>query len=202
VESIAGGGAVLDLGAVTIPLLAVEVFGRVCAIEVEIGAGKGRFALAWVEAHPEVGLLAVERALPYLRVMAQRALRRGLGNLRAVHTSAEDLLFRCLAPRSVQAVHVFFPDPWPKKRHLKRRFFRRENVARLAEILQVGGLLRIKSDHGAYAEAIAGMLAAEPRLAPVALDEAFAGIPETNFEVKYVREERRVYRFAYRRVEG
>ncbi len=190
----------LDLAGAELPLEASRVFGAALPLEVELGVGKGRFLLEWAAAHPGVGVIGVERARKYLELAAQRAARAGLGNVRLVHTTAEDLLFRCLAPGSAAAVHVYFPDPWPKKRHHKRRFFRAENVARLAEVLAPGGLLRVKTDHDAYARVIAEALAAEPRLAAVRAEDAFEAVPATNFEVKYAREERPVHRFACRRV--
>lgn len=193
-------GIVLDLGSVTLPLASREVFGSDVPLEVELGVGKGLFLLDWAVAHPNVGLVGVERVRKYMKVAALRAARRGLVNVRLVHTTAEDLLFRCLTEGSLAAAHVYFPDPWPKKRHHKRRFFRPANVARLADVLVPGGLLRVKTDHDAYASVIREVLADEPRLAPVAVEAAFDGLPVTNFEVKYARESRRVHRFAYRRV--
>jgi len=193
-------GIVLDLGSVTLPLTSREVFGSDVPLEVELGVGKGLFLLDWAVAHPDAGLVGVERVRKYMRVAALRAARRGLTNVRLVHTTAEDLLFRCLAEGSLAAAHVYFPDPWPKKRHQKRRFFRPSNVARLADVLVPGGLLRVKTDHDAYASVIREVLTDEPRLAPVEVEAAFDGLPVTNFEVKYARESRRVHRFAYRRV--
>jgi tRNA (guanine-N7-)-methyltransferase len=193
-------GIVLDLGSVTLPLASREVFGSDVPLEVELGVGKGLFLLDWAVAHPTVGLVGVERVRKYMKVAALRAARRGLVNVRLVHTTAEDLLFRCLAEGTLAAAHVYFPDPWPKKRHHKRRFFRPSNVARLADVLVPGGLLRVKTDHDTYASVIREVLAKEPRLTPVAVEAAFDGLPVTNFEVKYARESRRVHRFAYRRV--
>jgi tRNA (guanine-N7-)-methyltransferase len=193
-------GIVLDLGSVTLPLASREVFGSDLLLEVELGVGKGLFLLDWAAAHPDVGLVGVERVTKYLRVAALRAERRGLTNVRLVHTTAEDLLFRCLAEGSLAAAHVYFPDPWPKKRHHKRRFFRPANVARLADVLAPGGLLRVKTDHEDYASVIREVLGDEPRLTPVGVEAAFDGLPVTGFEVKYARERRGVHRFAYRRV--
>ncbi len=193
-------GQLLDLAQVAVPFDASRLFGATVPIEVELGAGKGRFLLEWGAAHPEVGFLGVERARTYLEMAARRAARAGLTNVRFVHTTAEDLLFRRLATASVAAAHIYFPDPWPKRRHYKRRFFRSENVARLAEVLVPGGLLRVKTDHAGYAAVIAEVLAAETRLHPIAAAAAFAGIPPSNFEVKYAREGRPVHRFAFRRV--
>ena len=188
---------ILDLASASLPFDASALFGSPRPLEVELGAGKGRFALAWAAAHPDVGVVAVERSRTYLEMAARRAARGGVANLRFVHTTAEDLLFRCLTPASAAAVHVYFPDPWPKKRHHKRRFFRADNVARLAEVLARGGLLRVKTDHGGYAEVIAASLAAEPRLHATAEEAAFAEVPATSFEVKYAREGRPVHRFAF-----
>ncbi len=192
----------LDLDRTALPLSAAALFGRSCPLELELGVGKGRFLLDWAAAHPEVGLLGVERARSYALLAAVRVARRGLANVRLVHSTAEDVLFRCLAPDSVDAFHVYFADPWPKKRHHKRRLFRPDNAARLADLLRPGGLLRVKTDHREYAAVIGAVLAAEPRLAPVPVEEAFAGVPATHFEIKYAREGREFTRLAFRRQGG
>lgn len=194
------GRTVLDLGSVSLPICSREVFGSSVPLEVELGVGKGRFLLEWAAAHPGIGLIGVERVRKYLQIVAARVARRGLSNVRVVHTTAEDLLFRCLAEGSVAAMHVYFPDPWPKKRHDKRRFFRASNAARLADVLAPEGLLRVKTDHDGYAAVIGEVLAGEPRLASVAVEGAFEGIPETHYEIKYGRESRRVHRFAFRKL--
>jgi len=199
---VAPSGVLLDPDRTTLPLTAAGLFGRACPLEVELGVGKGRFLLEWAAADPGVGLLGVERARSYALLAAARAERRGLANVRLLHTTAEDLLFRCLAPASVDAFHVYFPDPWPKKRHHKRRFFRPDNVARLAEVLRPGGLLRVKTDHGEYAAVIAALLAAESRFVAVEAAAAFAAVPETHFELKYAREGRAFTRLAFRCLGG
>ncbi len=201
-EAGVGPSPILELDTAALPLEALSLFGSSVPVELEIGSGKGRFLLEWALAHPEIGVLAVERARKYLTLAAERAARRGIPNVRLVHTTAEDLLFRCLTPASVAAVHVYFPDPWPKKRHHKRRFFRPENVARLAEVLSPGGLLRVKTDHADYAAVIGKILRGEARFEAANVEEAFAGVPLTSFEIKYAREQRPVFRFAVRRREG
>lgn len=186
-------------GEVGVPFTAAALFGRACPLEVEIGVGKGLFLHAWALAHPEIGVIGVERAGVYASLAAARAARAGLMNVRVLHTTAEDLLNRCLGAASVRCVHIYFPDPWPKKRHQKRRFFRPDNVALVAAVLAPGGLLRVKTDHPGYAEVIAEVLAAEPGLRATAVDEAFAEVPPTNFEIKYAVEARPVFRFAFLR---
>ncbi|MEW6338208.1 MAG: tRNA (guanosine(46)-N7)-methyltransferase TrmB [Acidobacteriota bacterium] len=193
------GGITLDLGGQPLPLRAEEVFGHACPIEVEIGVGKGLFLLAWAAARPDIGVIGVERAKKFLDMASARAERLRLSNVRLVHTTAEDLLFRCLEPGSVAAVHVHFPDPWPKKKHHKRRFLRPDNVSRVAEVLAPGGLLRVQTDHAEYAAVVAEVLAGEPALETVDAAEAFEGLPPTNFEVKYGREGRTFHRFAARK---
>ena len=190
----------LELGSVELPLAGSALFGRAMPLEIELGVGKGKFMLAWATAHPDAGFIGVERAREYLEIAALRTARAGLDNVRLVHTTAEDLLFRCLAPASVAAVHVYFPDPWPKMRHHKRRLFRPENVARIAAVLACGGLLRVKTDHEQYAALIGELVASEARLAPCPTEAAFAEVPPSNFEIKYARESRPVHRFAYRRI--
>ena len=194
------GGIVLDLSRVGLPLSSRDLFGAPVPLELELGVGKGQFLLEWAAAHPEVGLVGVERSRTYVRLAAQRTARKGLSNVKVVHSTAEDVLFRCLAPASVSAVHVYFPDPWPKKRHNKRRFFRPDNVARVAEVLSPGGVLRIKTDHREYASVIEALLQGESRLQRVPEEAAFEGIGTTHFEVKYAREARAVARFAFRRL--
>lgn len=190
----------LDLGQVRRPLDARELFGAPLPLEVELGLGKGRFLIEQAASRPDTGFLGVERCPKYLTMAATRAARRGLGNIRLVRTTAEDMLFRCLGEGSVAAMHVYFPDPWPKKRHLKRRLLTRGNVERIAQVLAPGGLLRIKTDHADYAEAIGEVLAGVPSLTPVAVAEAFAGMEATHYELKFALEGRTVHAFALARV--
>ena len=192
-------GLVLDLNAVPLPLSAAALFGRQCPLELEIGVGKGRFLLESAEAHPDTGFLGIERARKYVLLAAGRAARCGLGNVRLLHTTAEDALFRCSAESTFAAIHVYFPDPWPKHRHRKRRFFRAETARRMAEVLAPGGFLLVKTDHREYAETIGAVLASEPLLEPVMDGDPFGELPVTSFQIKYATENREFHRFAYRR---
>ena len=192
----------LDLDRTTIPLVWREIFERDAPTDVEIGAGKGKFLNEFAELHPERNLLAVERSPKYQRLCCDRAARRGLGNVRLVATTGEDLLFRLLAEASVENFFVLFPDPWPKKRHHKRRFFKPEIVAAMARALVPGGSLLVKSDHEAYAEVIGEVLAAASDFTTLDPKEAFAGLPVTGFEVKYLAEGRPIHSFALRRKAG
>jgi len=187
----------IDLDRVSIPLQWPELFARDAPTDIEIGAGKGKFLNELAAARPDRNLLAVERSAKYHRLCCDRAARRGLTNVRLLRTTGEDLLFRLIPEASVGNIYVLFPDPWPKKRHHKRRFIKPEIVAAMARALTVGGRLLVKSDHGDYAEIIGDVLAGESGLMSIDPSEAFAGLPLTGFEHKYEIEGRSIHAFAF-----
>ena len=179
-------------------------FGGAGPVEIEIGIGKGRFLLAAAELRPEVRMLGVEWANKYLRIVERRTERRGLENVRFVRVDARDLVARAIAEASVRAYYVFYPDPWPKKRHHKRRFFWPPTPDHLARTLEDGGLVHVATDHVEYwamiEPALDGHVAFE-RLPgfggptfPLPVDE-----PLTNFEAKYRVEGRDRLRGSWRR---
>lgn len=189
----------VNLNDVATPLQLRQLFGRDAETDVEIGSGKGRFLLALAADHPERNLLAVERAGKYHKLCCERAAKRGLTNVRLLRTTAEDLLHRLLEPGSVARLFVLFPDPWPKKRHHKRRLIQPDTVAAMAAALQPSGRLLVKTDHADYAELIAEVLTAEPALLPINAAAAFADLPVTGFEHKYRDQGREIFPFAYER---
>ena len=186
----------VDLNQVTIPLSWPKLFGRNAPTDVEIGSGKGKFINELATAHPERNILAVERSAKYHRLCCERAARRGLENMRLIRTTGEDLLFRLLTAASVDTFYVLFSDPWPKKRHHKRRFFTADNVAAMQRALSPGGRLLAKSDHDAYAAVIAEVLGAASGFTAIDSEEAFAGVPQTGFEHKYLADGRKIHSFA------
>ena len=190
----------LELDTIKIPLVWSEIFGRDAPTDIEIGSGKGKFLNETAALHPERNLLAVERSPKYQRLCCDRAARRGLTNVRLVRTTGEDLLFRLLAAESVQNFFVLFPDPWPKKRHHKRRLIKPEVVEAMHRALVPGGSLLIKSDHQGYAEIIGEVLANASGFIPIDPAQAFADLPVTGFEVKYLAGGRTIRSFAIRRV--
>jgi len=181
-----------------------EVFGAAGPVEVEIGIGKGRFLLAAAEARPSVLHLGVEWANKYLRIAEARASRRGLENVRFVRADARELVCRSIPDRSVSCYYVFYPDPWPKKRHRKRRFLQRDCVDHLARTLLDGGALHVATDHRDYWESIEPLLdghEAYERLPRFGGDDFPLPVdaPLTNFEAKYRIEGRDRLRGSWRR---
>ena len=187
----------IDLDQVSIPLKWPELFGRDAPTDIEIGAGKGKFLNEFATAQPARNLLGVERSAKYHRLCCDRAARRGLTNVRLLRTTGEDLLFRLLAEASVVNMFVLFPDPWPKKRHHKRRLIKPEIAVAIVRALAIGGRLLVKSDHADYAEVIGEVLGGAAGLTPIDPDEAFAGLPLTGFEHKYEIEGRAIHAFAF-----
>ena len=181
-----------------------EVFGRVAPVEVEVGIGKGRFLLTAAAARPEVDHLGIEWANEYLRIAETRAGKRGLRNVRFVRVDAKLLVARAIPEASVAAYYVFYPDPWPKKRHHKRRFFDRSTVDRVVATLVPGGWLHVATDHDAYWEVIEPLLDGTAGLErePAFGGPAFPLRPDgalTNFEAKYEVEGRSRHRGTWRR---
>jgi tRNA (guanine-N7-)-methyltransferase len=166
-----------------------EIFVRGGAVEVEIGIGKGRFLLAAAAVRPEVNFLGIEWANKYLRFAEARSLKRGLKNVRFARLDARELM-PAIPDRSVSAFYVFYPDPWPKKRHQKRRFLQPATAEHLARTLIERGLLHVATDHVGYWEAIEPLFDNHPvfeRLPGFGGEEFPLPVdaPLTNFEEKY-----------------
>lgn len=179
-------------------------FGDAGPVEIEVGIGKGRFLLAAAEARPDVRHLGIEWANKYLRIAERRAARRGLDNVRFVRVDAKDLVARAVPDLSVRAYYVFYPDPWPKKRHRKRRFIEPGTIDHLARTLLDDGLLHVATDHEDYWEWIEETMGGrrEFERLPAFGGPAFPLDPDeplTNFEAKYRVEGRRRLRASWRR---
>ncbi len=143
-------------------------FGRQAPVVLEIGCGSGTSTLAMAKQEPDVDVVAVEI---YRRGLAQLLCamdREPVGNIRLVRANAIVVLEHLFAPGSLTGVRVFFPDPWPKARHHKRRFLQPGTVGLIADRLLPGGVLHVATDHPGYARHIAEVGDAEPRLCRVA----------------------------------
>lgn len=162
--------------------------------EVEIGFGKGRYLLEQAERHPERRFLGLEVASKYYRMCRRRAERRGLGNVLVVRGEALYLLSTVLPAGFASVVHVYFPDPWPKSRHHKRRLFDPETLDLVVALLCPGGELYFATDHIEYGEVVLEILAAYPCLDVERRAEPWDDGARTNYEAKYMREGRPILR--------
>jgi tRNA (guanine-N7-)-methyltransferase len=196
----------LELPEAARPLDLPALFGNRRPVELEIGIGKGRFVVLAAAAYPDVNFLGVEYAKRYLAQAVERAGKRGFTNVRLAHAEAAAFVRERLADGSIDAVHLYFPDPWPKKRHHKRRFVQSANLDQLARIMKPGSLFRAVTDHPGYAAWIAQHLARHGAFADAGAEQALWSLPGmgdhtvmgvTNFEIKYRREGRPFHRFAW-----
>jgi tRNA (guanine-N7-)-methyltransferase len=166
--------------------------------ELELGFGKGRYLLRSAEEHPERRYLGIEVVSKYYRLLLGRARRRGLTNLVPVRGEALYLLSSALPRGFADAVHVYFPDPWPKKSHRKRRLFDPQTVDLVLGALCPGGELFFASDFLEYGDLVIDLLRAHPELEVEVLDEPWPDGARTNYEAKFVREGRPIRRLRAR----
>lgn len=137
-------------------------------LEVDLGCGKGRFVVARAQRHPGVNFLAIDRQLERLMKLDRKAVRLGLANLRWLRCDAYYAVSYLLPSESVTTCYIFFPDPWPKKRHARHRLFSPSFVEALHRILKPGGRVHVATDHLPYLEQIIEVVQADGRFAATA----------------------------------
>jgi len=164
------------------------------AWEVEIGFGKGRYLLHRAEEQSHLRFMGIEMAAAYYRLARQRMQRRSLTNLALVRGEALYVLAAVLLPGFASAVHVYFPDPWPKIRHQKRRLFDPETVDLVLGLLRPGGLLFFATDHLDYGSAVQSILESHPSTDVAVLPGLWPDGARTNYEMKYETEGRSILR--------
>lgn len=179
-----------------------SVFGNEHPVELEVGSGKGLFLANAAAANPGHNFVGIELARKYARRALGRVAVRRLENARVVAGDARLFLARFVPAASLQAVHVYFPDPWWKARHKKRRVFGEALVVDVERALVTGGELRVATDVEEYFGVIRALLAGHPCFHEQPIAEPKA--PEhdldylTNFERKYRIEGRPIHRVHYR----
>lgn len=180
----------------------VALFSRDAPLIVEIGSGMGESTAAMAAARPEVNLLAIEVYKPGVAQTFHHLAKAGATNVRVLRADVVPVLEQLVAPDSLDEVWIFFPDPWPKARHHKRRLVTEEFVRLVASRLRPGGRLRLATDWEDYAEQMAEVVA--PVVADgvlrneAASDEGpwaprFADRPLTKFERRGIAEGRRIF---------
>ena len=183
------------------PLDFERIYGRRAPVVLEIGFGMGETTAAIATTQPDIDFLGVEMHLPGVGALLRRIDERGLANVRVLRHDAVEVVATMIAPAALAGIHVFFPDPWPKKRHHKRRLLQPAFVHELALRLAPGGYLHVATDWEDYAQEILATLAAEPLLENTAADYAPrpAYRPLTKFEARGLRLGHRVRDLVFRR---
>ncbi|MHC5064554.1 MAG: tRNA (guanine(46)-N(7))-methyltransferase TrmB [Planctomycetota bacterium] len=191
------------------PQLAKLVPAGFSEVEIEVGPGKGAFLIAAAEQHPQTFFLGIEAAPGYARLAAERLQKSGLKNGLFLIDNAALFLRDRVDPGRLGRLHVYFPDPWPKRRHRGRRFFGEAAPALIHRVLQPDGLLLIATDNAAYAGQICRVMGASPlfRRDREQEEQLIAmppghGFSPTNFERKYQIEGRIIRRYAFRRLDN
>ena len=177
-----------------------EIFRNENPVEIEVGCGKGRFLLESAKCHPEINYVGIERASKYIQRTKDRLLKHNVTRVLLIWSDAPYFVDRYIADGSVKAYHIYFPDPWPKKRRRKRRIFN--------NTLWINGLIRtldsddgriyLATDYEEYFYEIRQKLDHASPLAYVPPDAVETGHIPTNFEIKYLAEGRTIYRAVYK----
>lgn len=170
-----------------------EVFGNDRPVEIEIGTGKGTFLLARTAARPELNFLGIEWARAYASYAADRFRRTGLENVRMLGIDAAPFFKNRIADNSIWRLHVYFPDPWPKKRHHRRRLIQPSFLNQVHRVLKPGGQFIIVTDHLDYFYQIRSVLQKAAGFATVPFPNLGGKEGElvgTNFERKYIAQGR------------
>lgn len=182
-----------DSAATAGPLDFRAMFGNARPVEVEIGCGKGTFILTRAATRPELNFLGIEWARSYCQYTADRVRRAGVQNVRMLSCDAAEFFPIGIPDASLWRLHVYFPDPWPKKKHHRRRLIRASFLDQAKRTIRPGGQLLVVTDHRGYFTSIRGLMAGMEGFLPIALPKMAGEEDElvgTNFEKKYIAQGR------------
>ena len=160
------------------------LFPQARPVELELGSGDGSFLAQYAAAHSGTNFLGAERLLGRLRKLDKKGLRAGLKNLRLLRLEAGYLLEYLIPPHSLRAVHVYFPDPWPKRRHRKNRLINEAFTAAAGRALQPGGVVYLRTDDADYFAQMQAVFSADARFHAVETPAALRAVT-TDFEREF-----------------
>ena len=189
----------LDVESLPRPLNWREMFANDNPVEMEIGMGKGTFITQQAKLHPEVNYFGLEYARWFWRYASDRLRRNECNNVRTARAEAMFFVREFVGDASISVLHIYHPDPWPKKRHHKRRLMQTPFMEHVQRILIPGGILRVVTDHKEYFEQIDALIKGSPLEVIDYAPPSFAKEGEligTNFERKYILEGRERYAIA------
>ena len=173
-----------------------KIFERTAPVVLEIGSGMGETTAQISQTHPDTDYIAIEVHGPGVGSLLKRIDEQGLRNLRVIRHDALQVLEHMIADEALAGIHLFFPDPWPKKRHHKRRLVQPAFAALAARKLAPQGILHAATDWEDYARHMREVLSAEPRLELV---EGQAARPTTKFELRGLKLGHKVLDLLYRK---
>ena len=177
-----------------------QLFSKPQTLEVELGSGDGSFIAQYAQAHPERNFLGVERLLGRLRKIDRKGQRAGLTNLRVVRVEASYLLEYLLPRGCVSAIHVYFPDPWPKRKHRQNRLVNQRFTELAKQSLAPGGVVHLRTDDLDYFAQMRAVFAENPAFQPVETPAELSALT-TDFERDFQAREVATLRAAFGRGE-
>jgi tRNA (guanine-N7-)-methyltransferase len=179
------------------PLSFSELFGNTHPVEMEIGCGKGKFLVARAIEHPGTNFFGIDRVSKFMNIGKTRAQKRTLPNIRFLRAEARAFLTEAIALGSVSIFHVYFPDPWPKRRHRVRRVFTPEFLTLLHGRLVPGGLVEVATDDKDYFDAMKKTVAVTgvlwDNVRESVNERILGGMNRTNYELKWAAAGRSLY---------
>ena len=180
------------------------IFGNNHPIEVEIGSGKGGLLIQRALSRPDINLLGIEWLPTYAALCADRAYRHGLTNIRVINADARQIFANLPASPIFRKAYVLFPDPWPKRKHWKRRLIKYPFVKKLVFTMEIGGNIHIATDHLHYYQQIYKIFSIIPDIALVTGNHYFLHevlIPHSNYARKWLNGGREIYTLQAIRIE-
>ncbi len=196
-NTVASGPTLLiKLASITRRLEPADLFPGVRPLEVELGSGDGSFLVNYAKSRPERNFLGVERLLGRLRKLDRKGLRAGLQNLRGLRLESAYCLEYLLPPGSVSALHIYFPDPWPKRKHQKNRLVNTRFTEIARQALAAGGMVYLRTDDGDYFSQMVTVFAANPAFRLAETPAELSGVV-TDFERNFLAHGVSTLRAAY-----
>jgi tRNA (guanine-N7-)-methyltransferase len=186
----------LSLATIVERLDPAKIFPSPQPLEVELGSGDGSFLVQYAALHPEINFIGVERLLGRLRKVDRKARRASLTNLRGVRIEAAYFLEYLLPPQSAQAIHVYFPDPWPKRKHHKHRLVNDRFPSLARQALRPGGIIYLRTDDHDYFTQMTEVFAASAFFTPISTPPTLTEVV-TDFEREFLKRGITTRRAAY-----
>jgi tRNA (guanine-N7-)-methyltransferase len=190
---------IIELRSILEPLNVKEYFPKTQPLEIELGCGDASFLLNYAQAHPERNFIGVERLGGRIRKLDRKGRRAGLTNLRGLRIESSYFLEYLLPPKSATALHVYFPDPWPKRKHLKNRFINERFTQVAQRVLVPGGIVYLRTDHEDYFEQMTTVFAASAAFRPVKTPGELSALL-TDFEEEFLKQGLQTKRAGYQLV--
>ncbi len=190
---------IVELRSIVEPLNLSALFPAPQPLEVELGCGDASFLVEWAQRHPEKNFIGVERLLGRISKLDRKGRRAGLKNLRGVRIESSYFLQYLLPPHSAAAIHVYFPDPWPKKRHHKHRLINENFPALARAALAAGGKIFLRTDDAPYFSQMTEVFATQKDFPKIETPLELAGLL-TDFEKEFAARGIKTLRAAYQLV--